>query len=165
MHGNSLQTVTWDVNGNVGGNSAVGFIDSISGLYTAPPSPVNVTVHASSNVVSPAAVGSASVTVVNPQPPPPPPPVISVSISPTSASVRLKNTRQFTATVTNTTNTAVTWTVNNILGGNATLGTISTSGLYRAPTTAPLPLKVTVKATSSADPSKSASAAVTITRK
>ena len=88
-----------------------------------------------------------------------------MSISPTSASVRLKDTRQFTATVTNTTNTAVTWTVNNILGGNSTFGTISTSGLYKAPTTAPLPLKVTVKATSAADPTKSASAAVTITRR
>ena len=165
VHGNSVQTVTWDVNGIVSGNSAVGFIDSISGLYTAPPSPVNVTVHASSNVVSPPATGSASITVVNPAPPPPPPPPVHVSISPTSASVRLKGTRQFTATVTNTTNTAVTWNVNNILGGNSTLGTISTSGLYKAPNTAPLPLSVTVKAISTADPSKSASAAVTITRR
>src|SRR4029079_16404824 len=48
VHGNSNQAVTWDVNGTVGGNSAVGFIDSISGLYSAPTSPVNVTVHASS---------------------------------------------------------------------------------------------------------------------
>ena len=66
MNGNSNQAVTWDVNGTVGGNGTVGFIDSISGLYTAPPSPVTVTVHASSSVVTPAAVGSASVTVVNP---------------------------------------------------------------------------------------------------
>jgi hypothetical protein len=165
VHGNANQTVTWDVNGNVGGNSAVGFIDSISGLYTAPSLPVNVTVHASSSVVTPSAVGSATVTVVNPPPPPPPPPAISVSISPASANVRLKNSRQFTATVTNTTNTAVTWYVNNLLGGNATLGTISTSGLYRAPNTAPLPLKVIVKAVCSADASKSASASVNITRR
>jgi hypothetical protein len=165
VQGNSNQAVTWDVNGTVGGNSAVGFIDSFSGLYTAPPSPVNVTVQASSSVVTPAAMGSASVTVVDPQPPPPPPPSVSVSISPTSASVRLKGTRQFTATVTNTTNTAVTWYVNNLLGGNSTLGTISTSGLYKAPNTAPLPLSVTVKAISTADPSKSATAAVTITRR
>jgi hypothetical protein len=63
--GSSNQTVTWEVNGVVGGNSAVGFIDSISGNYTAPalvPSPAMVTVHAVSQAV-PSAVGSASVTV------------------------------------------------------------------------------------------------------
>ena len=65
VQGNSNQAVTWDVNGTVGGNSALGFIDSISGLYTAPPTPVSVTVHASSSVVSPPAVGSASIAVVN----------------------------------------------------------------------------------------------------
>ena len=160
VQGTANQSVTWDVNGIPNGNSAVGFIDSLSGLYTAPTTPVNVTVHASS-VLLPAAVGSAAVSVVDPQPPPP----VSVSISPTSASVRLKGTRQFTASVTNTTNTNVTWTVNNILGGNSTLGTVSTSGLYKAPNTAPLPLSVTVKATSVADPTKSASAAVTVTRR
>ncbi len=165
VHGNSNQAVTWDVNGTVGGNSALGFIDSISGLYTAPPSPVSVTVHASSSVVSPAAVGSASVTVVNPAPPPPPPPAVHLSISPTSASVRLKGTRQFTATVTNTTNTAVTWYVNGLQGGNAALGTISASGLYKAPNLAPLPLTVTVTAISQADSGKTASAPVTLTRR
>src|ERR1700680_4717227 len=45
--GNTDQSVTWDVNGSIGGNSTVGFIDSISGLYTAPsvvPSPPSVLV-------------------------------------------------------------------------------------------------------------------------
>jgi hypothetical protein len=168
VHGNSNQAVTWDVNGHVGGNSAVGFIDSISGLYTAPPSPVSATVHASSSVVSPAATGSASVTVVNPvlpPPPPPPPPPVSVTISPASTSVALKGSQQFTATVANTTNTAVAWFVNNIQGGSLTLGTVSASGLYKAPNLAILPLTVTVKAVSKADSSKSASATVALTRK
>jgi hypothetical protein len=65
VNGNSNQAVTWDVNGVVGGNSTLGFIDSTAGLYTAPaiiPSPPTVTVHASSLAV-PAAVGGASVTV------------------------------------------------------------------------------------------------------
>ena len=161
VQGNSNQAVTWDVNGTVGGNSALGFIDSISGLYTAPPTPVSVTVQASSSVVSPPAVGGASIAVVNPPPPPP----ISVTVSPTSATVRLKVTKQFTATMTNTTNTAVTWYVNNLQGGNSALGTISTSGLYKAPNLAPLPLTVTVTAISKADPGKNASASVTLTRK
>ncbi len=63
--GNSNQAVTWDVNGTVGGNSTLGFIDSISGVYTAPaivPSPATVTVHASSQAV-PSVVGASSVTI------------------------------------------------------------------------------------------------------
>jgi len=154
VHGNSDQTVTWDVNGTVGGNSAVGTIDSISGLYTAPPTPVNVTVHASSSVVTPPAVGSASVTVVNPQPPPP----VGVSISPTSATVRVKGTQQFTATVQGSTNTKVTWKVTGP-------GSISTTGLYKAPNNFPSQTTATVTATSVADTTKSASAAVTIIRR
>ncbi len=163
VNGNADQSVTWDVNGAAGGNGTVGFIDSIGGLYTAPlalPSPATVTVHATSNAV-PAAKGSASVNVTNP----PPPPVVSITISPTTASVRITTTRQFTATVTNTTNTAVTWKVKGITGGNSTVGTISASGLYRAPNSVPLLNKVTVTVVSVADPTKSANATVTVTRK
>jgi hypothetical protein len=159
--GNSNQSVTWDVNGVVGGNSAVGFVDSISGLYTAPslvPSPATVTVHATSNAVT-SAVGSASVTITNPAPP------VSVAISPTSASVRLGRNKQFTATVQNTSNTTVTWKVTGGTGGNTTVGRISSGGLYSAPSTVPSPATVSVTAVSNADPAKSASAAVTITRR
>lgn len=88
---------------------------------------------------------------------------VSVFISPTTASVDIGNTVQFTATVRNTTNTAVNWLVNDVAGGNATVGTITTGGLYTAPATVPSPATVTVKAMSVADPSKSASATVTIT--
>jgi hypothetical protein len=66
--------------------------------------------------------------------------------------------------VTNTSNTSVTWRVNGILGGNSTFGTISASGLYRAPNTVPSSAKVTIRATSNANTGKSASATVTITR-
>src|SRR5213079_342410 len=65
-----------------------------------------------------------------------------------------------TATVQNTSNTAVTWQVNGVTGGNATVGTISSSGLYTAPAS---PATVTVTAVSQADTTKSASAQVTIT--
>jgi len=157
--GNADQSVTWDVNGSVGGNSSVGFIDSITGLYTAPaavPSPATVTVHARSNAV-PAAIGSASVTIT------PPPPPVSITISPTSATVQTSRTQQFTATVSNTTNTGVTWQVNGVAGGNSTVGTVSTSGLYTAPGSVPSPATVTVSAISNADPTKSAGSTVTIT--
>ncbi len=92
-------------------------------------------------------------------------PAVTVAISPTSASVRINRTQQFTATVQNTSNKTVTWKVNGIAGGNSTVGTISSSGLYRAPSSVPNPSVVTVSATSAADPTKSASAAVTVRRK
>ena len=165
VSGNSNQAVAWDVNGAVGGNGTVGFIDSISGLYTAPaapPSPATVTVHASSSAM-PSALGSAVVTVVNPAPPPPPVPV-AISISPTTVTLRVKTTKQFTATVTNTSNTSVMWKVNGVTGGNSTFGTISASGLYRAPSNVP-PAKFAITAVSVADPTKSASASVTVSRR
>src|ERR1700681_2900200 len=143
VSGAANPVVRWDVNGVTGGNSSVGFIDSISGLYTAPstvPSPATVNVHASDTSVSPPAVGSAAVTLVNP-------PSIKVGISPTSASVRLNRTRQFTASVMNSSNTAVIWSVNGISGGNSTVGTIS-GGTYMAPSRLPSPGTVTVTAIS-----------------
>jgi uncharacterized protein YjdB len=86
-----------------------------------------------------------------------PPPPISVTISPTSATVRVSKTKQFTASVQNTSNQSVTWKVS---GG----GTISSSGLYKAPSSVPSG-SVTVTAVSAQDNTKSASAAVTITRR
>ncbi len=113
-----------------------------------------MTVHASSSVVSPPAVGSASLTVVNPPPPPP----VAVSISPTSATLRIKGSQQFRATVQGSSNTKVTWKVTGP-------GTISTSGLYKAPNNFPSSNIATVTVTSVADNTKKASASVTITRR
>jgi hypothetical protein len=78
---------------------------------------------------------------------------------PTAASVPVGNTQQFTATVTGTSNTSVSWTV----AGGASNGTITSAGLYTAPTTVPNPPTVTVTATSQANTAKSASATVTVT--
>jgi hypothetical protein len=59
-------------------------------------------------------------------------------------------TAQFTATVTNTTNTAVTWAVTTPGGG-----TITSAGLYTAPTiSSQVPASVTITATSQADSTK-----------
>src|SRR5256885_11484098 len=74
-----------------------------------------------------------------PPPPPPPPAPIHVSVTPAAASVQTSGTQTFTATVTNTTNKAVTWQVNGITGGNTSLGTISTTGVYTASGTQPSP--------------------------
>jgi serine protease len=90
---------------------------------------------------------------------------VTVSVSPTSGSLQAGsgNTQSFAATVADTLNTQVTWQVNTITGGNATVGTISTAGVYTAPATVPSPATVTVTAISLTDSTRSASATVTIT--
>jgi hypothetical protein len=90
---------------------------------------------------------------------------VTITISPTTATLRLKRTQQFTATVQNTSNTSAIWKVNGIVGGNSTVGTISASGLYKAPNAVPNPAVVTVSATAAADPTKTATASVTISKR
>lgn len=89
-------------------------------------------------------------------------PEISVSVSPGSVSLLIGQTSTFTATVTGSAINSVTWAVNGVPGGNSTVGTISTAGLYTAPATPPSPNSVTVTASSVADATASASASVTI---
>ncbi|MGB7284868.1 MAG: hypothetical protein WBE13_21580 [Candidatus Acidiferrum sp.] len=96
-------------------------------------------------------------------PPPPPPPSITVTVSPASASILLGNSQPFTATVTNATNTSVSWSVNGVAGGSASSGTITAGGVYTAPTDLPSSTAVQVTATSLADSTKSATALLTIT--
>src|SRR5205823_1711907 len=148
---------TWQRNGEPVGNATVGTISS-SGLYTAPAtaqSTTTVTVTAVSQA-EPTKSASAQVTIT-------PTAAVSVTISPTSATVATGGTQQFTATVKNKSNTAVTWQVNGVTGGNATVGTISSSGLYTAPATVQTLHAALPTAVSQADPTKSASAQVTIT--
>ena len=78
---------------------------------------------------------------------------IKVSVSPTSATLLSKQTQQFSATVSGTSQTGVTW--------SATSGSVDSNGLYTAPKVKS-PTSVTVTATSTADSTKSASAAVTV---
>jgi hypothetical protein len=87
---------------------------------------------------------------------------ISVSISPSYGVVKVGQTTQFTATVTGTTNTAVTWQVDNAIGGATASGTVSSSGLYLAPSALPIPATATITAVSQADPTESATAVVTL---
>jgi len=61
----------------------------------------------------------------------------SVSISPGYTTIGVNGTVQYAATVTGLSNTAVTWSVSGVNGGNAQNGTISTAGLYKAPATIP----------------------------
>jgi len=79
---------------------------------------------------------------------------VSVSVSPKTATVSSGGSQSFTAYVTGTSNTAVTWT--------ASAGSISTAGAFTAPTVSAT-TSVSVTATSVADNTKKATAAVTVT--
>jgi hypothetical protein len=152
--GSSNTGVTWQVNSVAGGNAQVGTI-STTGLYTAPTTDLamQVTVTAIANADTTKSA-NAVVTVTAA-----PPPTITITISPTTALLAINTSQQFMATVTGTTNTTVTWSVDGINGGNTTVGTISTTGLYTSPATVGTH---TVTATSVADTSVSANAAVSL---
>lgn len=92
-----------------------------------------------------------------------PPSSCSVTINPTTLSIQVNNTQQFSDTVTGCSPSTVTWKVNGVVGGDATHGTISVSGLYTAPASVPSPANVVVSVVSNADITKNASANVTIT--
>jgi hypothetical protein len=78
---------------------------------------------------------------------------VTLSISPATATLQAGATQQFTAAVTGSSNTAVSWT--------ASAGTITTDGLFTAPdVTATTTL--TVHATSKTDPTVVKSAQVTV---
>jgi subtilase family serine protease len=94
-------------------------------------------------------------------------PPITITVSPSAVTLYPNDaadswppqTATFTATVTNTNNSAVTWAVTTTNGG-----TISAGGVYTAPTIASgLPTTATIMATSQADTTKTATAVVNIT--
>jgi hypothetical protein len=78
---------------------------------------------------------------------------VKISVSPLSTNVASGATQQFTATVTGTSNTAVTW--------SATSGSINSNGLYTAPSVKSN-TDVTITAASVANPGQSAHAFVTV---
>jgi len=152
--------VTWTVNGVAGGTAQTGTISS-SGQYNAPsmlPAATSITVTATSSADA-SASDSATVTITSD---------IVVQISPVAAGVLPGATQAFTASVRSAGKPApdVKWSVNGMNGGDATIGTIASTGIdaamYTAPGALPSPPTVSVKATSLADPSKSATASVGI---
>lgn len=135
-------SVTWSINPNVGSISA-------AGLYTAPAAiatnqTVTVTVTSVADITKTA---SASITLVP----------VAVNVTPPTASLFDSQTQQFTANVTNTGNTAVTWTINP-----PGVGSISAAGLYTAPASVASSQTVSVIATSVADNTKTGAATVTL---
>ena len=90
------------------------------------------------------------------------PAAVIITVSPASAQPFAGTTVTFTANVQNAGSSAVSWQVNAIPGGNPTIGTISGSGVFTAPSVAPTPATETVTAVLQADPGKSASSTVDI---
>jgi hypothetical protein len=82
-------------------------------------------------------------------------PAVAVGVSPSSATVARSATQPFTASVTGTSNTGVTWSIQEGAAG----GAVSSAGLYTAPSSAGT---FHVVATSVADPTKSAMATVSV---
>src|SRR3990170_2445276 len=86
-----------------------------------------------------------------------------VTLSPESAVVTLGTTKQFALATGETT---ATWSVNNVGGGNSSVGTISSDGLYTAPPlsaidTTEVPENVTIKGIDTSGSSGSATAFLT----
>lgn len=134
VSGTTDQSITWEVAGIPGGDSVHGRI-SLGGVYIAPttvPSPATVNVTAVSQV-DPTKTATATVTVQAGSP-------VGVVISSGASPVRVPTfgSRLFLASVTGTANTAVTWKVNGVTGGAPATGTISSSGTYYAPHSAPV---------------------------
>src|SRR5580658_7786031 len=74
----------------------------------------------------------------------------SISVSPGALTKAVGGTVQFTATVKGITPTTVTWSAGGVAGGNASVGTISATGLYTAPADVPATDPVRITATSTA---------------
>ncbi|MEO8467928.1 MAG: S8 family serine peptidase [Gammaproteobacteria bacterium] len=151
---NSTNTaVNWSVNNVAGGNATVGTV-SATGLYTAPTVTSNLVVSVSAAWAADASrVGSAQVTVT--------PIPVTVDVAPSTATIQASTTQQFTATVSNSTNMAVNWSVNGLPGGDNSVGVVSATGLYTAPAVTAA-LVVTVSAVWSGDSTRSGSAQVTV---
>jgi hypothetical protein len=155
--------VTYALSGTGCTGAACGTLSAATGAsgvaitYTAPaavPSPATVTVTATS-VADATKKAAATITISAT-----PTGNATVSILPKRVALTTGQLQTFVATVTGNANTAVTWEVDTIPGGNATVGTVSATGVYTPATTAGTH---TVGARSAADTTVVATASVAIT--
>jgi YD repeat-containing protein len=88
--------------------------------------------------------------------------VLALTMVPAQAVVPRGGSVGFQAMLDGTPLTDITWRVNGIVGGDATLGTISPAGLYTAPSTVPAVQPLTIEAVRTTDPSQVATASVQV---
>ena len=141
--GTSNPAVNWSITPNVGNITA-------GGLYTAPAIITGqqlVTVTATS-VSDATKTASATVTLTS---------TVSISVSPSTVTLTAGQlSQQFSAIVTGASNPAVNWSI------APSVGSITAGGLYTAPATISGQVLLNVTATSVADPTKAATATVTL---
>jgi len=91
-------------------------------------------------------------------------PSVTVNLAPLTASVALGGSEQFIGYAVGSLNNTLTWQVNGVTGGSAaTTGTINSAGTFVAPQNMPMSGNtVTITIISQADPTKTASATVTL---
>jgi len=140
VSGNHDRVVSW--------STTAGTVSS-SGFYKAP----TVTAVTTALITARTATGSTTTTITIQPPMPPGFSPISVAISPATVTLKSGTGQQFTAAVSGTMNHDVTWSVTN--------GTVTSGGQFLAPGVGVI-THVSVKATSRDDPTKSASADVTV---
>jgi len=139
-------SVTW--------TASAGTIDQ-SGNYAAPLSvPPGGTATVTATATASPSV-SASVTVTITEGP------VALSISPLTAIVKAGLTQTFTAKVSGTTNTSISWSLTDLPGDSTYPGSLS-GGAYTAPSPIFTPDTFTVSVVSNADPTKQASASVRV---
>jgi hypothetical protein len=157
--------VVWSISGIGCSANVCGTIDG-NGLYKAPATvPANPLIQVVATATADKTKsGFANVTVAPP---------VTISITQQPASLTVAGGQQlspFEATVTNTSNTTVNWTVTGTGCTGTGCGTITAStpnsttpAAYTAPNVLPSPPTVTITAASAADPTKTASLDVSLT--
>ncbi len=92
-----------------------------------------------------------------------PEPQKTIIISPAGYSLGVREQGQFTVSMSGFANKSVVYKVNDMIGGSSLTGTINSSGLYTAPGIIDAQTAVTITAQSVEDPSKQATALVSLT--
>jgi aryl-phospho-beta-D-glucosidase BglC (GH1 family) len=93
---------------------------------------------------------------------------VTIVVNPSNTTVVVGEFQQFLGNVAGTLNTGVTWTVRGAGCSGSSCGALAasaSSAVYVAPIVAPSPPSITLVATSTTDPTKSASASITIVPK
>jgi uncharacterized protein (DUF1800 family) len=90
------------------------------------------------------------------------PGLTALTVTPSSASIPGVAQQQFTAKTGDGSKPAVNWSINGIVGGNATLGTIGANGMYTAPEFPPAPNSITISAVETSNTSRLGNANVTL---
>jgi uncharacterized protein (DUF1800 family) len=90
-----------------------------------------------------------------------PPPPGQLVVSPSNGTLRGGDTQIFTAKIDGV-SAAVSWSVNGVAGGNASIGMITAAGAYTAPEFPPSPNAITIGVVATADSTKKANSAITL---